>query len=760
MIAYALVIVISLGAASKSNWLWTSTGPDGGTILSIASDGSNTVATALNNVWRYNGSSWTLVLNNVRGSRVLNTGASRFCLIKEDFDSARVYFSSDGGQTWRSTYEIFGSIYGFSKVHGSYVYIATFGSIHISSDGGQSWGSVVTAPYADISPNKVVISYLPDNPATVYLGVTGDSLGTTIFRLYRSTDYGSTWTLVTTTDYLIGASSLAINPSNPQELVASVSIGESNQYPGLYVSEDGGATWSYIMSSLTAGLFGVTDIVFKNDTLYAGSVLNPGIVKGNQVAGIWFFTRLDTIHMPQDIHITSDGTIYVAYSGGVLMSTDGSTFTDITSGLRAVCTPEDNDLIGTKISNATGGTLYMIDDLAQSSQSSGPVFSNVIYKTTNYGMSWQKIFVPGLLLSVGIQTPQSDPTTVYVSGIGYELNQSGLLIHFIYRSNDSGMTFVPTDQGVPLDSLTGVYDVFWVSPSDPNNILVKFISFGKGWNIGNGKDVVSVLYSSDGGETFTQVLPNYIPLRSSGSNDTVVLAVIDMMMVPGVKISTDRGHTWYDLPTVLCFPSDVQMLNGDVYLACVDYTAGQFRLLRVTPGQAYWDTVSTQISDIPGIVDASLSGNSGILAFEVLANGDSVFVGVIGPGVEDYDLLDFRSNDLRLLGPDPSGSGYLALLAFTPGLSTYYTEDPFVGIQEDVPAPGVSIFYSTRGPVLEVGIKSPYRLEIFDLSGRRIFDRTLEGRRVELGKTGKEGVYFYRLSSGRFSKTGKFVVVR
>lgn len=747
-----LAVIVAGVLHGQGNWNWPSTGPDGGTILSVASDGNNTVATSINNAWRRNGDSWDLVLYNVGAPYVLNTGQSRFCLIKNTWDSTRVYFSSNGGLTWNSTLLINGRVTGFSRVHGSYVYIATEDGIYQSSDGGNTW-SIHNAPY-QIYPDLVVITYLPDDPSTVYLGFTGDSAGVRVFRLYRSTDFGTSWNLLSTSDYLIGMNVLAINPANPQELVAGVS--EVERFPGLYVSTNGGANWSYIMSSLSEGLIVPEALAFKNDTLYIGTAISPGITIGRSVSGVWFFTHLDTIHIVHDISV-AQGTIYCAYSGGVSMSTDGINFTDITSGLKAVYTPWENGFVGNRISRSTGGTMYLIDDLysVEPSNQDHPIFSNVIYRTTDYGMTWDKLFIPRILMPFGIQSPQNDPSIVYLTGFGYELSaQSGFLVHTIYRSNDSAGTFVPMDQGFPPDSIMGVLDMFWVSPSDPNRIIAKFFEFDKGWKV--VKQGEHLLYSDDGGQSFTVLLPEYTPLRGASEGDTLVLSVIGTS--PGVLISLDGGLNWLPLPEVRIPPTDVEIMDGNIYAATVG-RGGEFILMRTVPGQTDWDTVPG-MPTVSGLLDAHLSSNSGFLAFEAITRTGSM-IGVEGPGVFSVDYPNFPVTEIQLMGLDPSGSGYMALLAFTPGFSAYYTEDPFVGISESRIFPDLAdLVYTEKGPVLNIGLNQNYRLEIFDPSGRKVFDNVMWKKKVELARLSGKGVYFFRLKSGGYQKTGKFVVFK
>lgn len=113
---------------------------------------------------------------------------------------------------------------------------AANGGVWESRDRGASW-----APRTDYAPTLAVgaIAFDPSNPATVYCG-TGEGnwwwfLGAGILR---STNGGTTWATLCTAPFVgQGFYDLIVNPADSRHLLAATT-------GGLYVSTDGGVTWT------------------------------------------------------------------------------------------------------------------------------------------------------------------------------------------------------------------------------------------------------------------------------------------------------------------------------------------------------------------------------------------------------------------------------------------------------------------------------------------------------------------------------------
>src|SRR5499427_4622349 len=121
-----------------------------------------------------------------------------------------------------------------------------------------------------------------------------------------------------------------------------------------------------------------------------------------------------------------------------------------------------------------------------------------IWKTTDYGRTWQPVFDDQPTGSIGaVAVAPSDPNIVYVAS-GEGLQRPDLSVgDGIYRSADAGKTWTHLGlrDGQQIPGLA-------IDPRDPNKILVAVAGHPYGPNPQRG-----VFRSTDGGQTFQKVLP-------------------------------------------------------------------------------------------------------------------------------------------------------------------------------------------------------------------------------------------------------------
>ena len=136
------------------------------------------------------------------------------------------------------------------------------GLIHISRDGGQNWSNI-TPP--DLSEWSLIsnIEASPHDPSTVYVAVTRYKLDDYQPYLYKTSDYGQTWS--------------TISGSFPDGEITRV-IREDPVCPGLiyvgtetgvYISLDDGVSWRRLQNSLP--VVPVYDLKIKDGDLVAGT---------------------------------------------------------------------------------------------------------------------------------------------------------------------------------------------------------------------------------------------------------------------------------------------------------------------------------------------------------------------------------------------------------------------------------------------------------------------------------------------------------
>jgi Sortilin, neurotensin receptor 3, len=180
------------------------------------------------------------------------------------------------------------------------------------------------------------------------------------------------------------------------------------------------------------------------------------------------------------------------------------------------------------------------------------VVNGGVWKTTDYGRTWQPIFDDQPTGSIGaIAVAPSNPDIIYV-GSGEGLQRPDLSVgDGIYKSTDGGTTW--THLG--LRDGQQIPQVI-VDPDDPNRLFVAVLGHPYGPNAERG-----IFRSTDGGRTFEKVL--YKDVNTGGvdvvfdpSNARTVYAVLwEARQGPwengafsgpgsGVFKSTDGGDTW------------------------------------------------------------------------------------------------------------------------------------------------------------------------------------------------------------------------
>lgn len=193
------------------------------------------------------------------------------------------------------------------------------GGVWRTTDGGSTW-----AVLTDNLPNLLVASLAmhPGNTATYYWGAEG--------TIFKSTDSGATWNTLASVSGLVNK--ILIDPNNTNKMYCSIESG------GLFKSTDGGATWNRIHNSAMNGydiefkpnnsnvIYATGDNFFKSvDGGNAFTLLNPAQVfsTGPKMIGV-SAANPDKVYV-----IEAVGSIF----GGFYVSNDsGSTFTKLNHG--------------------------------------------------------------------------------------------------------------------------------------------------------------------------------------------------------------------------------------------------------------------------------------------------------------------------------------------------------------------------------------------------------------------------------------------
>ena len=184
-----------------------------------------------------------------------------------------VWKSTDGGDTWKAVFEhgdsaSIGAI-AVAPSNTNLVWVGTGeanvrndtitgAGVYYSPDAGKTWESRGLKQAGQIA--AIVID--PQNPDIVWVAALGNPWGSNPDRgVFRTTDGGKTWQKVLYVDDSTGASSLVMQPGNPQVLFAGLwtvrrtpwNLVNGSTTGGVWRSTDGGSSWKKLDKGLPSG---------------------------------------------------------------------------------------------------------------------------------------------------------------------------------------------------------------------------------------------------------------------------------------------------------------------------------------------------------------------------------------------------------------------------------------------------------------------------------------------------------------------------
>ena len=187
-----------------------------------------------------------------------------------------VWKSNDGGSTFNPIFEDYCQSIGAITLDPSdpdnTVYVGTGETwtrnsvtigdgLYRSKDGGITWKKLGLEKSERIA--NIIVN--PENPNEIYVGVLGALWSDSDQRgVFKSSDGGSTWNKILYDGPATGCADLAMDPSNPNILYASMwefrrtgwSFNSGGPKSALYKSTDGGASWNKIHNGFPEGKLG------------------------------------------------------------------------------------------------------------------------------------------------------------------------------------------------------------------------------------------------------------------------------------------------------------------------------------------------------------------------------------------------------------------------------------------------------------------------------------------------------------------------
>ena len=165
------------------------------------------------------------------------------------------------------------------------------GLIHISRDGGQNWENVTPPNMPEWSMvNSIDPSYFDEG--TAYVAATRYKLGDFKPYLYKTTDYGQSWTEITS----------GIDPEHFTRVVREDPKRKGLLYAGtetgMYISFDDGASWKPFQLNLP--VVPITDLTIKDNNL----------IVATQGRSLWILDDLTVLHQLDDAKRSASSILY------------------------------------------------------------------------------------------------------------------------------------------------------------------------------------------------------------------------------------------------------------------------------------------------------------------------------------------------------------------------------------------------------------------------------------------------------------------
>ncbi|MGQ0721770.1 MAG: FlgD immunoglobulin-like domain containing protein [Candidatus Eiseniibacteriota bacterium] len=678
--------------------------------------------------------------------------------------------STDGGVTWNTT----GLTWTFDQTRAvlamkagplgtNVVWAATSEGLYKTTDAGANW----TLSHAELMAMDVVVD--PTNANVVYvshgqIGVPPDGIA----GIYKTTNGGTSWTLLggglPATDF--GRTSLTIS-ANGQTLYAGVASATGHNIVGLYRTTNGGTTWTSVNSTnFTGGQAWYDNVVAVSPTdnnlvIAAGLDVYRTTNGGSNLSQVAFWWAgyggvipnggdegpSDYVHADQHAITFEPGnpqTVYIGCDGGVFKSTDGGQnwdgkngglqttqfyagFADAPTFPLALGGLQDNGTLlytGSPSWDKTfggDGGWCAIDPTDEQTMYEEYVYLNM-HKTTDGGASWNEIhslssgsanFIAPFVLA------ESAPNVIYGGMLAVEKTTNGGNSWF-YPDGDSNWN------GTQVATIG-------VSPTDADRVIA-----GTG-NSGTSP-TMEVRWTTDGGANWNTVAAGQLPVRYPTDfhydrNDADrIWATFSGYGTGHVWESSDAGATWTDRSANL----------PDIPMQCVAldedhpghvYVGTDLGTYQSTDGGASWQDFNSGMP-IAMILDLVVHGPTRTMRAATFGNG-----------IWEVGLPEPQITAAPIAGGESEGP----LLRLGAGQPNPFRDRTTIEFALDRPG--------------EV------QLTVHDAAGRRV--RTLvDGRRDagtataawdgrdESGQPVAAGVYFLTLEGAGGSRSGKITLLR
>jgi photosystem II stability/assembly factor-like uncharacterized protein len=342
----------------------------------------------------------------------------------------------------------------------------------------------------------VAVAGVPGDSTTFYFGAVNGGI-------WKTTDAGTVWTPIFDSQPIASIGAIAVAPSDPETIY--VGTGESDirsdlsSGNGVYKSNDGGSTWTYIGLEDTRQ---ISRIVIDPQ--------NPKVV---------YVGALGHAFMPNE-----QRGVYKSVDGGTNWTRVLSQSPEIGISDVAICSGNTQLLFaGTWNSHRPPWSTYAPIDAP----------GGGLFRSKDAGKTWSRLNGNGL--------PEGD-----WGRIGVDVAPDGKRVYALiqakkaglYRSDDGGDTWTLANPDPRLTSRAWYFNSITIDPHNPDVIYIPNVAL---YRSEDGGKTISIVRGAPGGDDYHQI---WIDPRNSAS---MVLGTDQ-----GTTISLDRGQTWstwYNQPT-------------------------------------------------------------------------------------------------------------------------------------------------------------------------------------------------------------------
>lgn len=385
------------------------------------------------------------------------------------------------------------------------VYAGTHSGLYRTTNGGETW-TVIT-------PNIYVVGIVAGEPGELYVAEGAE--------IIKSTDDGENWQVLLS----IGEVQALIR--TPLGLLYA-----GTKHNGIFRSSDHGLSWQLINAGLPAVTYSVVCIYSlaagTSGDLYAGT--ESGVFRSTDNGNYWFPAN-DNLQESQirSLLVTSDGTVFAGTRDqGIYRSTDNG------QNWQEVLYNASHPWILTLVTNSDGDVFAGTD-------------GGGIYRSTDNGDTWQPTN-DGLYQDRIRVIAISDNGRIYAGSLG----------NGVFYSDSNGSDWLNATTGIPIG--TGIRE----------------ICIGPEGSVYAG-GTAGLFRSDDSGQNWVDI--NNYDLFSQTISD-VITDENGNVYIAGDRIyySTDHGNSWSDISSDLPEGSAVSLaLHKDGYLFAGLYQCGVYR---------------------------------------------------------------------------------------------------------------------------------------------------------------------------------------